>query len=110
MPSSKTLLDYSPADGNDLCKGVPMKTDTKKELQELQAKEIACTECGGSRFIQKEIRKTGVRLVNGAAVATHSYDCSPIILFICINCGWILPRDIAGKVKYKAQFIDEASN
>jgi predicted nucleic-acid-binding Zn-ribbon protein len=63
------------------------------------AKVLTCPECGQTRFIQKEVRKTGIKVVDGIALFEEEHATPSAIGLICRHCHTYVPQALLKEFK-----------
>jgi DNA-directed RNA polymerase subunit RPC12/RpoP len=59
---------------------------------------LACPECGSTSFVQKEVRKTGVVIIDGRTLYRDPPHPNRVITaFICARCKLQVPSETAKK-------------
>ena len=71
---------------------------------------LTCPNCHCGFFIQKEIRKTGVVVIDGEAQRRDIANITPVIAFFCKRCGCVVPRQQSEKFKFTTQFENVSAN
>ena len=63
-----------------------------------QDKTLDCPECGCTHFLQKQIWKTGVRVIDGRATFDPNHKTSRFTILFCQNCSAILVESITKNI------------
>lgn len=53
--------------------------------------KLCCEKCGGAKFVQKQIIRTGVTVVDGVVTYCEPYPSPPMGYLFCMKCGTVLP-------------------
>lgn len=54
---------------------------------------VACKKCGGTKWVQVEVRKTGVVFLGGVACLSAHCLIEPVKVLLCQGCGEGLTSD-----------------
>lgn len=48
---------------------------------------MKCKKCGSTRWMQKELRKTGLVICDGVAMFSSHCQAKPFVFLCCFDCG-----------------------
>jgi len=65
---------------------------------------MRCRKCGGTKWMQKELRKTGMTIVDGEIVFSDKPDEESKIQVICYNCCVSMEEEDLRRVAFDSVF------